>query len=356
METDTYAHDILSLSKVKFLLSTSGIIFNTCEYSNDDILVAYDLERGSQYGVMKEHDVIYVAEWSMNENRVIVADWKKRRMEVYENKVLSTIPGTHGIIDLDTNGRRWEGGVKNGKPYGYGVIYDEEGRKEYEGFMINESNTGYGIEYYSDINRVQYDGCYYNNNRFGKGTLYDRNGVIEYDGLWKNDSPYSPQFDGKAVDNHTESIVIPDKSLNKPESIILPSFLHSLKQIVIGDNCFEGVRLFELDRLSELDSVEIEENSFRIDYNCDNTCRIVNCSKLKSIQMGDWSLKDYHSFELNNLPSLQYIEIGVRCFYWAPLFSLTGLIDWLVSIHRSSSTSFCNSWQLYIQSCSFGCV
>ena len=62
METDTCAHDILSLSKVKFLLSTSGIIFSACEYSNDDILVAYDLERGSQCGVMKGHDVIYVAE------------------------------------------------------------------------------------------------------------------------------------------------------------------------------------------------------------------------------------------------------------------------------------------------------
>ena len=55
----------------------------------------------------------------MKKNRVIITDWKKRKMEVYENKVLSTFPGTHGIIDLDTNGRRWEGGVKNGKPYGF---------------------------------------------------------------------------------------------------------------------------------------------------------------------------------------------------------------------------------------------
>ena len=329
METDTCASDILSLSKVKFLLSTPGIIFSACGYSNDDILVAYDLERGSQYGVMEEHDVVYVAEWSMNQNRVIVADWKKRRMEVYENKVLSTLPGTHGIIDLDTNGRRWEGGVKNGKPYGFGVIYDEEGRKEYEGFMINESKTGYGIEYYSDIGRVQYNGCYYNNNRFGKGTLYDRNGVIEYEGMWKNDTPYSSSFDGETIDNNTESIVIPDKSLNKPESIILPSFLHLLKQIVIGDDCFGIVRLFELDGLSELNSIVIGKKSFRISGSerSDGTCRIVNCAKLKSIQIGDDSFYDYRSFELTNLPSLQSIDIGMRCFKYTPVFSLTGLID-----------------------------
>ena len=219
--------------------------------------------------------------------------------------------------------------MNNGKPYGYGVIYDEEGRKEYEGFMINESKTGYGIEYYSDIDRVKYDGCYYNNNRFGKGTLYDRNGVIEYEGMWKNDTPCSSLFDGKTVDNHTESIVIPDKSLNKSESIILPSFLHSLKRIVIGDECFGNVRLFEMDGLSELEIIVIGEKSFRIigSERSDGTCRIVNCPILKSIQIGDKSFRDYHSFELNNLPSLHSIEIGWGCFECTPLFSLTGLID-----------------------------
>ena len=142
----------------------------------------------------------------------------------------------------------------------------------------------------------------------------------------------SSSFDGKTVDNNTESIVIPDKSLNKPESIILPSFLHSLKHIVIGDNCFEGVRLFELDGLSELEIIIIGKKSFRIigSERTDGTCRIVNCAKLKSIQIGEWSFDDYHSVELNNLPSLQSIDIGERCFYRAPSFSLTGLIDWLV--------------------------
>ena len=107
-----------------------------------------------------------------------------------------------------------------------------------------------------------------------------------------------------------------------------------LKRIMIGDECFGKVRVVELDGLIELESAVIGERSFTIEKDqpwdserSDGVCRIVNCSKLKSIQMGYYSFGDYHSFELTNLPSLQSIDIGVRCFWWAPSFSLTGLID-----------------------------
>ena len=105
-----------------------------------------------------------------------------------------------------------------------------------------------------------------------------------------------------------------------------------LKRIVIGDGCFEKVRVFELDGLCELESVVIGQKSFRIGRSkrSDGSYRIVNCPKLKSIQIGDYSFQDYHSFELNNLPSLQSIDIDSWCFHYAPSFSLTGLIDGLV--------------------------
>ena len=99
-----------------------------------------------------------------------------------------------------------------------------------------------------------------------------------------------------------------------------------LKRIVIGDGCFEKVRVFELDGLGELESVVIGYHSFRISSSerTDGSCRIVNCPKLKSIRIGHWSFEDYHSFELNNLPSLQSIDIGEWCFYRTPSFSLIG--------------------------------
>ena len=111
------------------------------------------------------------------------------------------------------------------------------------------------------------------------------------------------------------------------------SGLVRLKRIVIGDECFGKVRVFELDGLRKLESVVIGRESFmitRYKERSDGSCRIVNCPKLKSIQIGPRSFYDYHSFELSNLPSLQSIDIGGWCFFYAPSFSLTGLIDGLV--------------------------
>ena len=105
-----------------------------------------------------------------------------------------------------------------------------------------------------------------------------------------------------------------------------------LKRIEIGGGCFGKVRVFELDGLCELESVVIGQDSFRISdkERNDGSYRIVNCPKLKSIQIGYRSFNDYHSFKLNNLPSLQSIDMGQDCFIWTPSFSLTSLNDRLV--------------------------
>ena len=107
--------------------------------------------------------------------------------------------------------------------------------------------------------------------------------------------------------------------------------LTSLQILYIGDRCFKKVLVFELEGLGELESVVIGNDSFRISdkERNDGSYRIVNCPKLKSIKIGG-SFRDYHSFELNSLSSLQSIDMGVCCFQYAPSFSLTGLIDGLV--------------------------
>ena len=134
--------------------------------------------------------------------------------------------------------------------------------------------------------------------------------------------------------------------------------LTSLQILYIGNGCFGKVRVFELNGLSELESVVIGENSFRIDDDerNDGSYRIVNCPKLKSIQIGYESFRDYHSFEQSNLPSLQSIYIGSYCFKYAPSFSLAGLIDGLDLIHRSSSTTITQTCWWCIRFCSFYCV
>ena len=335
-ETDNRGNGNMSLLNLESIFPIPDLISSISQCSSDDVLIVYDLEKECQYATVKRNDIYYVSETSANQNRVLVADWKNRRMEMYENKKPINMSIIQTVIDLDASGRRWEGGIRNDKPFGYGILYNEEGQKEYEGFMLDGVKTGYGIDYYSDIARVKYDGCYHNTNRFGRGVLYDRKGSIEYQGLWKNDVPCSPQFDGKTIDNLTESIDIPEVSFRELESFVLHSFLQSLNQVVIGNNCFHSVRLFELNGLNELECIVIGERSFtcvKTEDNCDNhiradgACRIVNCPSLKSIQIDDSSFPNYNSFELSNLPSLESIQIREECFQWAPTFSLTSFVD-----------------------------
>ena len=147
-----------------------------------------------------------------------------------------------------------------------------------------------------------------------------------------NKSQYVP-FELSKLTNSSNTMIIPNGYFNGNSIATFNiSNIGVLKSIVIGDNCFGKVRVFELDGLSELESVVIGQKSFRIGSSerSDGSCRIVNCPKLKSIQIGYRSLEDYQSIELNNLPSLQSIDMGEQSFYWTPLFSLTGLIDGLV--------------------------
>ena len=114
------------------------------------------------------------------------------------------------------------------------------------------------------------------------------------------------------------------------------SRLVRLKRIVIGYECFTSVRYFYLDELNELESAvigyncfsnpEIDDDFWNHTVRTDGICRIGDCPKLKSIQIGDQIFLDYHLFELYNIPSLQSIIIGYGCFYWIPSFSLTGII------------------------------
>ena len=147
-----------------------------------------------------------------------------------------------------------------------------------------------------------------------------------------NTNVYIP-YDLLKLTDHSAELTIPDGYFNG-KSIITFNISNNgeLKRIEIGNDSYGDVREFDLEGLSELESVMIGQDSFRIDdkERNDGSYRIVNCPKLKSIQIGYESFYDYHSFELNNLPSLQSIDIGNSCFQYASSFSLTGLIDGLV--------------------------
>ena len=103
--------------------------------------------------------------------------------------------------------------------------------------------------------------------------------------------------------------------------------MNSLQYLRIGDFCFINVVRFEINRFHCLKQVKIGKNSFTLvdssDYNEDNdkalndanntyrSFHILNCELLESIEIGQCSFFDYAGqFELSNLPSLQFIDIG----------------------------------------------
>ena len=98
-----------------------------------------------------------------------------------------------------------------------------------------------------------------------------------------------------------------------------------LKRIEIGNDCFKHVREFVIDGLESLESVKIGEWCFRIDWKerDDGICRITNCPNLRQLEIGHNSFRDFKSFEISNLNSVQSIKFGDYCFQYAD-FSLKG--------------------------------
>ena len=88
-----------------------------------------------------------------------------------------------------------------------------------------------------------------------------------------------------------------------------------LKRLEIGSKCFGYVEEVKLIGLSELESVEIGENSFTKYKNSwgDDPNRhfyLKNCPKLKSLKMGRYSFSDYTVCEIENVDALEVIEMG----------------------------------------------
>ena len=79
---------------------------------------------------------------------------------------------------------------------------------------------------------------------------------------------------------------------------------------------FNGVSTFIIDGLTSLTSLSIGSNSFTQHsdgFGNDSTksFHILNCDKLESISIGEYSFSDYGGeFELSNLPQLHSIVIG----------------------------------------------
>ena len=225
------------------------------------------------------------------------------------------------MLDLNDDGERWEGDVLNNEPYGWGVLYDNENRRMYEGFRIGEVNVCYGTQYYSDIQKPEYEGMIYKGKRWGRGVQYDRNGKTMFEGEWVNDENTITKRillneETHLLHPHLEELIIQNNSCNGPEwNALTLSFMPKLRLFEVGDNCFEYVDDVKLVALSELERIVMGQNSFtkrkgRYGYDPSRHFDLENCSSLKELKIGRWSFSDYSTCKLDNLPSLEGIEMG----------------------------------------------
>ena len=91
----------------------------------------------------------------------------------------------------------------------------------------------------------------------------------------------------------------------------------NLREVRVGDECFENVDEVKLIGLSKLERVVIGMNSFTKEKNnCGNDPTrhfyLKNCERLKELKIGRYSFSDYSVCEIENVPSLEVIDIGDR--------------------------------------------
>ena len=226
------------------------------------------------------------------------------------------------VLDLNDDGERWEGDILQNKPFGWGVLYDSENRRAYEGFRIEDMNVCYGTKYYSDVQKVEYKGGICEGKRWGRGIQYDRNGKTVFDGEWMNDDN---QIEKRVVLNeenqflhsHIEELIVENNGCNGPEWTALDlGFISSLRLLEVGDDCFENVEEVKLIGLNQLEKVVIGKNSFTKkknrcpSYDASRRFYLKNCERVRELKMGRYSFSDYTVCEIENVPSLEVIEMG----------------------------------------------
>ena len=126
-----------------------------------------------------------------------------------------------------------------------------------------------------------------------------------------------------------EVITVGTNKCNEANDRIDLSKYVNLKNVSIGNECFKNQDVLNLTGLHSLERVMIGMNSFTMkkdDYGNDANRKLYvkNCDALKELKIGSYSFSDYSVIEIENVNSLELIEIGEvngrsNNFYFASL-------------------------------------
>ena len=112
-----------------------------------------------------------------------------------------------------------------------------------------------------------------------------------------------------------EVITVGNNKCNEDNDRIDLSKYVNLKNVSIGNECFYYQGVLNLTGLHSLERVMIGENSFtKNKYSSGNDANrklyVKNCDALKELKIGNYSFSDYSLIEIENVNSLELIEIG----------------------------------------------
>ena len=110
-----------------------------------------------------------------------------------------------------------------------------------------------------------------------------------------------------------EVITIGTNKCNGENERIDLSKYFNVKNVSIGNDCFYYQDVLNLTGLHSLERVMIGMNSFIKDSYGNDANRklyVKNCDALKELKIGRYSFSDYSVIEIENVNSLELIEIG----------------------------------------------
>ena len=122
--------------------------------------------------------------------------------------------------------------------------------------------------------------------------------------------------DLNALSSTVTEIIVENRCCRDPSFTVLDlTRFTNVRRIVIGHDAFMYVNEVRVIGLNELESVEIEMNSFTKEKTSwgDDPNRhfyLKDCPKLKSLKMGRYSFSDYSVCEIENVNALEVIEVG----------------------------------------------
>ena len=114
-----------------------------------------------------------------------------------------------------------------------------------------------------------------------------------------------------------EALLVDSNACNEKDCKVLDlsSFSH-LKVFEVGDYSFAYVKEVKLIGMSQLERVVIGRKCFTKkklldDYYPDRHFYLKNCERVRELKIGCYSFSDYDMCKIENVPSLEVIEMGV---------------------------------------------